>query len=174
VQPRALGAVLSSMKMLAPCALALVLASTTASAAGISITVDSSNGRTEAGARHEAREARLAITTRDGSTMLLLLDDAVAIQLTDRALRDVEPKKDAGFLEELLAASVKVAVGKSIEYPLAHIRSVAVKNGGFLEILGDDGKPIFTQVKVNGTDVFRNFSATDAARFAAAVRARRN
>jgi hypothetical protein len=161
------------MKMLAPCALALVLATTSASAGGISITVDSTNGRTEVGARHETREARLAITTRDGSTMLLLLDDTIAVQLTDRALRDVEPKKDAGFLEELLAAGVKVAVGKSVEYPLAHIRSVAVKNG-LLEILGDDGKRVFNEVKVNGTDVFRNFSATDAARFAAAVRPRRS
>jgi len=159
------------MNRLAPCALALVLTAATASAAGVSITLNASNPRTELGSRHEARDARLAITTRDGSTMLLLLDDTIAMQLTDRALRDVEAKKDAGFIEELLAAGTRVAIGKSVEYPLAHVRSVAVKNG-FLEILGDDGKPVFTEVKVNGTDVFRNFAERDASRFAAAVRAR--
>jgi hypothetical protein len=36
-----------------------------------------------------------------------------------------------------------------------------------------DGKPVFTNVKVNGTDVMRDFSRADVTRFANAVKAAR-
>ncbi len=162
------------MKTIATCALALLLASGTAQAKdGISISFNSDDSRTELGSRHDARDARLAITTRDGSAMLLLTDDVVAMQLTDAALarmQSEEKKKDANFLEELLVAGVKLAIGKAIEYPIASIHNLDYRDGA-LRVIGADDKPVFTNVKVNGTDVLRDFSRADVMRFANALRA---
>jgi hypothetical protein len=163
------------MKRTAMCALALLLTSGAAFAQGISVSLSSEDSRTEMGPRYDVRDARLAITTRDGSTVLLLIDDVVAVQLTDRALagaEDKKKKKDTGFLEELLIAGVKLAVGKSVEYPTAHIRSIDYRDGA-LRLTNDQNKPVFTNLKVNGKDVLRDFSSADAMRFVNAFRAQR-
>ncbi len=65
-----------------------------------------------------------------------------------------------------------MAVGKSVEYPIAAIRSVDYRDG-MLRIVNDQNKPVFAELKVNGTEILRDFSSADAARFVAAVRARR-
>ena len=98
------------------------------------------------------------------------------MQHSDRAMNEVDSeeskKKDKNFLEELVIAGAKLAVGKSIEYPIASIRTLDYANGG-LRVIGGDNKPVFTELKVNGTDVMRDFSQADVARFAAAFRAAR-
>lgn len=140
--------------------------------AAVSISLSSKDPNTTMGPRHEARDARVAITSRDGSTMLLLMNDIVAVQLTNRALSDVESKKaDTSFLEEILAAGVRVAVGKSVEYPIAHLSAVEYRAGA-LRILSDEKKPVFEELKVNGKDVLRDFSSADAMRFVNAFRNR--
>jgi hypothetical protein len=101
------------MKTLLMCALALSLSSGVALAGDISISLSTDDSRTEMGPRHAVRDARTAITSRDGSTVLMLLDDVVAVQLTDAALARLEERKDKkepGFFEELLTASVKLQV----------------------------------------------------------------
>ncbi|HYC60557.1 MAG TPA: hypothetical protein VEK79_13410 [Thermoanaerobaculia bacterium] len=154
-------------------ALALVLWGGVASADGISISLSSEDSRTTMGPRRNVRDARLAIQTRDRSTVLLLTDSVIAIQLTDATLAKMEPEDDkTGFLEELLAAGVRVAIGKSVEVPIASIRSIDYRDGA-LHIVSDQNKPVFTNVKVNGTDVLRDFSRADAERFMKAFRARR-
>ena len=162
---------MSCMKTIAMLAVALFLTSATALAKdGISISIHSEDSRTDMGPRHDPRDARAAITSRDGSTVLMLVDDVVALQLSDRALdSETKSKDDANFLEELLSAGVKLALGKSVEYPVAHISTVEYRNGA-LRIVNDQNKPVFTNVKVNGTDVLRNFSSADATRFVNAFR----
>jgi hypothetical protein len=163
------------MKTIAMCALALLLTSGAASAEGLSISVSSEDPNTEMGPRYETRDARLAITSRDGSVVLMLMDDLVAVQLSDKALAAMETKKkkETGFLEDLLVAGVKLAVGKSVEYPIAHIRSIDVRNG-LLQLTNDQNKPVFSDLKVNGKDVLRDFSSADAARFVSAFRAKKH
>jgi len=156
--------------------LALLLWSGMASAQdGISISLSSNDPRAEMGPRYDAGDARVAIRTRDRSTMLLLLDDTIAVQLTDSVLAKIESekkKKDTNFFEELVLAGVRVAVGKSVEYPMSGIRSIEYR-GGVLRIVNDQNKAVFTELKVNGTEVLRDFSSADAARFVNAFRARR-
>ena len=135
----------------------------------ISISFNSDDARTRIAPRHVAREARLAVPTRSGAAVLLLLDDVVAVQLSDSALAAVTTKEDAGFLEELLVAGVRVAVRKSVEYPIANIRSAQVRDGS-LVLTNDEGKPVFSDMKVNGNNVTRDISAADAARFVNAFR----
>lgn len=162
------------MKILATCALALLLSTPALAKDGISISINSDDSRTELGPRHDVRDARMAIYTRDRSTVLLLLDGTVAMQLTDATLDQMEPKKkkekDPSFLEELVVAGVKLAVGKSVEYPIASIRSFGYSDGA-LRVIGAENKPVFTEIKVNGTDVLRDFSRADVTRFANAVKA---
>lgn len=161
----------AGMKTFATCALLLLLATPVVAKDGISISLNSDDSRTELGDRHELRDARAAITSQNRSIELMLVDNVIAMQLSDRELDRMESKKkDANLLEEILLAGVQVAVGKSIEYPIANIRTIDYVNGA-LRIIGADGKPVFTEVKVNGTDVLRDFSRADAVRFANAVRA---
>jgi hypothetical protein len=161
------------MKRIPVYVLAILLSAGVASAEGLSISLSTDDSGTVMGPRRNVRDARMAIRTRDGSTMLLLLDDSIAIQLTDSALAKIESdKKDPGFLEELLTAGVRIAVGKSVEYPAANIRSIDFTQGT-LRILNDHNQPVFTNLKVNGTDVLHDFTSADAARFASAFRARK-
>ena len=163
------------MKTLAMCALALCLTGGTASAAHFSMSINSDDHNSVIGSRHDTGDARVAITTRDGNTVLMLVDDAIAVQLSDRALKQIDDekaKKETNFLEELLVSGVKLALGKSVEYPLSHVRNVEYRDGA-LRLTNDQNKPVFTEMKVNGTEVLRDFTAADATRFVNAWRARR-
>ena len=153
----------------------LVLFAATAALAGekkqdLSILMNESDSRARLAGRHVARDARLAVTTRHGVAVILLLDDAVAVQLTDAAMADVKPKADAGFLEELVLSGVRLAVGKSVEYPIANIRSAELR-GGVLMLTNDEGKPVFDQIRINGEEITHDLAPADAARFVAAFRA---
>ena len=161
------------MKTLATLALLLLLSTSAVAKDGISISLSSDDSRTELGDRHNVRDARVAITTKDRSVVLMLLDDVVAMQLSDAAIDNMESKnkkRDTNFLEELVLAGVQLAVGKSVEYPIADVKTLDYANGA-LRVIGADGKPVFTEIKVNGTDVLRDFSRADVQRFAAAWRA---
>ena len=162
------------MKKIGVFALALMLPAAALLAAdkkpGITFSFSSDDSHTGVGSRHSAGDARLAITTRDGSMTLLLLKDVVAVQLTDRVIANVHTKDDAGFVEELLASAVRLTMGKSVEYPIANIRSADVRDGALL-LLNDQNKLLFSELKVNGTEVLRDFSAADATRFVNAFRA---
>jgi hypothetical protein len=154
--------------------LALLLTATAALASndkkGISISFSSEDSRTHLGPRLNVRDARLAITNHDGSVSLLLMNDVVAVQLTDRALANISTKDDASFIEELLASGVRTALRKAVEYPISGISSAGIRDGA-LVLTNDKGQPVFTEVKVNGTDVLRDFAIGDAARFVNAFRA---
>lgn len=164
----------ADMKTLATCALLVLLSTPALAKEGLSISLNSDDSRTELGERHELREARAAIVSQDRSVELMLIGDVIAMQLSDRALDQMDSKKekDKNLFEEILLAGVQVAVGKSIEYPVASIKSIDYADGA-LRIIGADGKPVFTEVKVNGTNVLRDFTRADAVRFANAVRAAR-
>jgi hypothetical protein len=158
------------MKTITACAVVLCLAAATASAREVSISFNSDDSHTRMGARHEVREARTAITTRDGSTTLLLLKDTVAIQLSDNSLAHMKSEDHDNFLEEVLLSGVKFALRKSVEYPIANIRTAEVR-GGVLVLTTDQNKPLFDDVKVNGADVLRSFSTADAVKFVNAFKA---
>lgn len=131
---------------------------------GISISFDSDDPHTRLVARHDVKAARLAIPTRRGAAVLLLTSDAVAVQLSDETMRKVETEADAGFLEELIVSGVRLAIGKSVEYPVARIRSAEIANG-VLVLTSEDGKPVFDTIRVDGHNVTHDLDAASAARF---------
>ena len=147
--------------------LALLLASSALAAdknSSISVSFNSDDSRTPVGPRRSARDSRMTITSRDGSVEMMLLNDVVAVQLTDRVLDKVTTKEDAGFLEELIVGGVQIALRKAVEYPIANIRTAEVRDGA-LVLINDRNQPVFKEIKVNGTDVLKDFAPADALRF---------
>ncbi len=166
------------MKTLVTCALALAMTSWTASGTalardGINISLSSDDSRTQLGERHDVRDAHITIATKDRAVVLMLVNDVVAMQLSEETMKELDAeqkKKDTNFLEDLVLAGVKLAIGKSIEYPVTSIKALDYTNDG-LRVIGADNKPVFTELKVNGNDVMRSFSRNDVIRFASAWRA---
>lgn len=171
LQPLLPPAVSPAMKTLTACALLLLLSAPTFAAGkgNISVSFDSDDSRTRMASRHTAREAQLSIGTRNGAAVVMLVGDAVAVQLSDAALANLKTKEDANFLEELVLAGVGFAVRKSVEYPIANIRSAEVRDG-VLVLTNDEGKPVFSDIKVNGSVVTHDLAPADAARFVNAFR----
>jgi len=134
---------------------------------------DDSPGRI--GPRRHPRDARTAIATRDGMVALLLTRDAVAMQLTDRGLRDIgrdmdeDLEEEEGFLAGIIQAAVRSSVTtmlkRSVEYPVSEIRDVSYRDGR-LVFTSEDGERVFDSVTVNDTDVMTSFSDADARAFA--------
>jgi hypothetical protein len=163
------------MKTLTTCAVVLLLSTAVAFGGekveqGISISFDSDDARSRVAPRHALREARVAVATRDGGAVLLLLDDVVAVQLSDATLAKIDTEDDANLLAEMLVAGIRAVAKKSVEYPIAHIRSAEIRNG-VLVLTNDEGQPVFSETKVNGSNVTRDIPAADAARFVRAFRA---
>jgi len=163
------------MKPIVTSALALILIATAALGGekkqDLSLSINTGkDSHARLASRHETRDARLVITTRHGAAVILLLNDAVAVQLTDAAMSEMKTKDDAGFLEELLVSGVRLALGKAVEYPIAHIRSAEVRDG-VLMLTNDEGKPVFNEININGENVTHDIAPSDAARFVSAFRA---
>ena len=133
---------------------------------------DDSPGRI--GPRRHPRDARAAIATRDGKVALLLTRDAVAMQLTDRGLREIGRDMDedgdeedgflAGIIQAAVRSSVTTMLKRSVEVPVSEIRDVEYR-GGRLVFTGEDGERVFDHVTVNDTDVMTSFSDADARAF---------
>ncbi|HEX7833380.1 MAG TPA: hypothetical protein VF787_27265 [Thermoanaerobaculia bacterium] len=158
------------MNRLATCALVLLLSAPAVFAGELSIDLNSNDSRVDLAPRRNPRSAQLAITSRDGSTVLMLAKDVVAIQLSDAEMAKMEAdtEKDTNFFEELILAGVRNFAGKSMEYPVAKLK--VDYRGGALQFRNEKSEPIFTEFKVNNVDVMRNFSSADATRFVNAVR----
>lgn len=156
-------------------ALLLVLSATPVFAAekhagSISVSFDSDDARTRVASRHAANEARVVAVTRNGAAELMLFDDAVAVQLSDAVLAGLKAKDDANFLEEWFLAGVRLGLRKSVEYPVANIRTAELRDG-VLVLTNSEGKPVFDEIRVNGSIVTRDLAPADAARFVNAFRA---
>ena len=163
------------MRIVTSAVLVLVLSAATAFAAekhsaSINVSFDSDDPRTHVATRHTASEARVVAATRNGAAVLMLLNDVIAVQLSDATVAEMKAKEDANFLEEWIVAGVRMALRKSVEYPIASIRSAELRDG-VLVLTSVEGKPVFDEIKVNGSIVTRDLTPADAARFVNAFRA---
>ncbi|HEX2187989.1 MAG TPA: hypothetical protein VHG51_03775 [Longimicrobiaceae bacterium] len=140
----------------------------------VDVSHGSDDGPGRIGRRWDPRDARSAITTRDGMVMVLLTRDAVAMQLTDRGLRDVAREMDedvrdedgllAGVIAAAVRGSVRTMLKRSVEYPVSELGDVSYR-GGRLVFTGEDGERVFDSVTVNDADVVESFSEADARAF---------
>jgi hypothetical protein len=126
--------------------------------------------------RHDVRDARLAVDTENGDATLLITDEVVALQLSERdikklkhKLRETEDEKDN---DNLIGHAIKLAILSSLgdlfdhsaECPVRNIRNVDYRHGR-LAFTSDRGKPMFEDISVGGHDVLGDLSEHDAQAF---------
>ena len=129
----------------------------------------------EWGARHDLARARFAMLTEDRAAALVLTRDRVAIQLSDRALRDLDREisreKDdedggviAGAIKGAILGSVRALLDHSLECPLEDLRDVRYRDGRLI-LITEDGDHIFEDLNINDHEVLEGFSEHDALAF---------
>ena len=125
--------------------------------------------------RHDPRDARIAITTERDDAMLVLTDQVVAVQLSDRVLRKVrrelrrEQDQDG---DNVLAHAIKTAVLSGVRALLDHSAECSIRDlrdvdyrQGRLVFTTEGGHRVFDDVDINDEDVMRGFSEFDARAF---------
>jgi hypothetical protein len=134
------------------------------------------DGPSRFGPRHDVRDARIAVTTQDGDATLLLTDEVVAVQLSDRKLHDIRrelrAKEDEEEDDNPLATAIKTVVFTSVRSVLAHsaecplrdLRSVEYRDGRLVFLTRDDGH-VFADMSVDDHDVMEGLSQRDAQEF---------
>ena len=125
--------------------------------------------------RQDARDARLAITTRDRKAMLILTDDAVAAQLSDRVIHKIDRKLKNEQSEDennVLARTIKTAVLTSVRSALDHSVECSIRDvsdveyrHGRLIMTTEDGDRLFEKIEISDQDMMEGFSETDAKAF---------
>jgi len=125
--------------------------------------------------RQDPRDARLAIVTEDDDAMLVLTDEVVAVQLSDRVLRKVrrelrreEDADDDNVLAHAIKAvvlnGVRALLDHSAECSIRDLRDVEYRHGR-LVFTTTAGKPVFEDMNVDDEDVMRGFSESSARAF---------
>ena len=125
--------------------------------------------------RYDVRDARMAITPETGEVILLITDDVVALQLSDRTLHKVwrkmkdEAKEDedqvlAHVFKVAVFSSVRALLSSSAEYPVRDLRDVEYRNGR-LVFTTKNGERLFGHVRVNDSDMMAGFAESDARQF---------
>ena len=120
--------------------------------------------------------ARASLATRDRQLVFALLDTTIVLQLTDAGLgqlrQTMHDSLPSSFGSRMMAAMFGAALGemfdRGIAVPLTSVRHARV-DGTRLVVEGQDGKPLFGHVELNGRDMMNDFAPADAERFAALV-----
>ncbi len=121
--------------------------------------------------RHADRDARVAVNTRGGSATVLVTDEVVAIQLSDRImnkvrreLRDEEDADDNALgtaIKAVVFSTVRTMLDHSAECRIRDLRDVRYRDGR-LEIVTNDGDRLFQDLEVDREPVVESLSEHDA------------
>jgi hypothetical protein len=124
--------------------------------------------------RLDPGDARVAITTQDGDVTMVLTDDDVAIQLSNRTmhrvhreLRDAEDDQDNWFGSAIVTAvtgTVLAVLDHSLVCHVRDLRDVSYVDGR-LVFTARDGRSVFGDIDICDTDVTSAFSPRDAESF---------
>ena len=129
----------------------------------------------EWGDRHDLARARFAIVSEDRTSALLLTRDLVAVQLSDRALRDVdrdfarEKDKDednviADAIKGAVLGTVRALLDHSLECPIADLHDVRYRDGRLI-LVAENGDHLLEDLTLNDHEVLEGFSEHDALAF---------
>ena len=127
--------------------------------------------------RVDARETRFSITTVEGKVSLVLTDQTLAMQLSDRTMRKVERElhrarheQDEGdgalgdAIKSAVIGAVRSLLDHSAEVRLRDVRDVRWESGR-LVIVARDGQRLFERLDVDDEDVLEAFDPADAREF---------
>jgi hypothetical protein len=129
------------------------------------------------------QQGDIRIASVDSGVDLALIGDTISGGLSEKTLAKVKHDTDTGTvkgtgmgaeIERMVKGTVQSALTTRINIPLSAVRDVSYD--GRKIVFDWNGKPpkSFGNVKVDKKDVLESFSADDAQRFVAAVRARKN
>lgn len=128
------------------------------------------------GPRHDDGGIRIAITNTERKVTLLLTDDVVAFQLSDRVMRKVDRElhharhedDDDGPIGDAIKSAVigvvRSMLDHSAECPVRELRDVRYEDGGMVFVTRD-GDRAFEHFEVNDDEVLQSFDARDAQAF---------
>jgi hypothetical protein len=135
-------------------------------------------------ARHDARDARLAITTEADNATLVLTDRVVAVQLSNRIMHKVNRKlrnEQRDDEDNFLAQTIKTAVLGSVQNLLDHSAECSIRNlsdvdyrHGRLVFITENGGQVFENMNIDDANVMRGFSESDARAFVREFRRLKN
>jgi hypothetical protein len=122
--------------------------------------------------RQPLESASAALRTRDRTTALLLTDQAVILQLTDRGLEGVtsQVSEERGLGARLVARMVGAGVAEMLDHGIAYRLSAlrSARADGHRLILEDrNGNRVFGTVEMNGRHPMDDFIPSEAQAFAA-------
>lgn len=120
-------------------------------------------------------DAEYAMTTREGSVDLMLTDNTVVIQFSNRFLSDLDDEirseadvDEASVLAEvitsMISSGVNTLLNHALEIPIREIREVYYKDGK-LHIIDYDGEEIFGELEIDDVYIMEDFARRDAQRF---------
>jgi hypothetical protein len=132
--------------------------------------------------RYEMQPGDIRIASVDSGVDLALLGDTISGGLSAKTLAKVKHETDTAAvkgtglgseIERMVKGTVQNALGTRINVPLSAVKDV--RYDGTRLVFEWNGKPpkTFGSVKTDKKDVLESFSAEDAQRFVAAVRARK-
>lgn len=126
------------------------------------------------GPRHDTGRARYVMATRDGAVELLLTRGRVALQLSDRTMREIDRDMDrelededgvlADAIKSAVIGSVRALLRHSLECPLDELSDARYRDGR-LELVTVDGERVFEHVEVDDQDLLESFRPQDARAF---------
>lgn len=123
-------------------------------------------------ARHGDRDARLAITTRDGDVTMYLTGEVVALQLSDRTMhritREMRDEREdeadnplARAIKTAVISGVRTLLDHSAECPIRELRDVDYRDGE-LVFIAENGDRVFDDIDVHNEDLSGAFAPDDA------------
>ena len=125
--------------------------------------------------RHDERDARRAITSREGDVTLLLTDEVVAIQFSEGALRkihrqmredeDTQDNAIARALTSAVMSGVRTLLDHCAECPIRALQGAAVVDGR-LVFTATDGRHVLEGMTVDDHEALAGFAPDDARSFA--------
>lgn len=121
--------------------------------------------------RLSPEDADFAITSRDGEVALLLGDEGLTLQLTDRALREVRREMDsdldredglfASMIGVVVRSSVRSVLDHGLRYGLEDLDDVRFRDGR-LVITDREGHRVLESVEIGGNRALEGFAPRDA------------
>ncbi len=138
--------------------------------------------RTTDTSRYEMQPGDIRIASVDSGVDLALIGDTISGGLSAKTLAkvrhdiDTSAVKGSGLgseIEKMVKGTVQSALATRVNVPLSAVKDV--RYDGRKIVFEWNGKPpkTFSNVKVDKKDALESFSAEDAQRFVAAVRARK-
>ncbi|REL29192.1 hypothetical protein DYD21_15185 [Rhodohalobacter sp. SW132] len=117
-----------------------------------------------------------AIQTREGSVDLLLTENDLVIQFSNKGLEKMAAeiqgdKSDSQFeaiIKSMVSSGVQTFLDRAMIIPYYEIDEISYSDGRLI-ILNKDGKEIFGDLEFNDSKVVENFSRRDARKFVSAA-----